>query len=169
VPQLNGGVPQSPIPVPELALRRADGRAFSTAELDGKWSFVFFGYTSCPDVCPLSLAYVTQVRGQMGARAPDAYFITVDPARDTPQRLTQYMANFSGVVGLTGTDDELARARAAFGVVAERRDAPESGAGYFMDHTALVYLIGPERTIRVVYPHGMTPADMVADLKRLVR
>jgi protein SCO1/2 len=153
--------------IPELTLGRADGRPFTTAEANGRWALYFFGYTSCPDVCPLTLAYVSQVRRQLGASAPDAYFITVDPARDTPARLTSYMANFdAGIAALTGTDDQLAAARAAFGVVAEKRVAEGSAAAYFMDHTALIYLM--DRDGRFVAPFNIKrrPEEAAADLKR---
>ncbi|HEU5317601.1 MAG TPA: SCO family protein [Chloroflexota bacterium] len=168
VPPLNGGVLDQPLVVPPLSLRRADGQPFNTGEARGRWWLAFFGYTSCPDVCPLTLAYMTQVRRLLGARAPAAYFITVDPERDTPERLAAYMSNFDpGIVALTGTEAELALAREAFGVVAQRR--PVAGAaGYSVDHTALVFLVDPEARVRVVYPHGMVPADIAADLKRLM-
>ena len=165
----NGGVLTQPLAIPELTLQRADGRPFTTSEARGRWAFYFFGYTTCPDVCPMTLAYISQVRRQLGQAAPDAYFVTVDPARDTPARLKEYMANFdSGIAALTGTEEQLARARAAVGVVAEKRVVEGSGAGYFMDHTALIYLVNPAQQVQLVYPHGMTPADIVADVRRLV-
>jgi protein SCO1/2 len=140
----NGGVLTQPLAIPDLALRRADGKLFTTGEARGRWALYFFGYTTCPDVCPMTLAYVSQVRRQLGPAAPDAYFVTVDPARDTPARLAQYMANFDpGIVALTGTDEQLARMREAFGVVAEKRVVEGSGAAYFMDHTALIFLVNP--------------------------
>ena len=166
---LNGGVLQQPFLVPELGLARTDGRAFSTAELRGRWALFFFGYTTCPDVCPLTLANVSLVRRQLGGAAPEAFFVTVDPARDTPARLRDYMANFDpGIVALTGTEEQLAAARAAFGVVIEKRVVEGSGAAYFVDHTALVYLVNPAQQVQLVYPHGMAPADIVADLRRLI-
>src|SRR5688572_24725818 len=93
-PPLNGGVLNQPMPVTDIPLRRVDGMPFNTGQQRGHWWMVFFGYTACPDVCPLTLAYVSQVRRQLAARAPEAYFITVDPERDTPARLKEYMANF---------------------------------------------------------------------------
>jgi protein SCO1/2 len=168
-PELNGGVLSQPVLLPEFALSRADGRPFSSAETRGRWSLFFFGYTTCPDVCPLTLAYVSQVRRQLAGRAPDAYFVTVDPARDTPARLAEYMRNFdAGIVALSGSDEALARALAAFGAVAQRREVPGSAAGYLMDHTALIYLVDPQSQITLVYPHGMQPADIVADLNKLL-
>lgn len=98
----------------------------------------------------------------------DAYFVTVDPARDTPERLATYLRQFDpSIIGLTGTDEELAHARSFFGVVAERRPAPNSQAGYFMDHTATIFLVDQEGRLRLVYPYGMTPEQLSADIQRL--
>lgn len=167
----NGGVLTPPLRLPELTLQRADGQPLSTADLHGRTSLVFFGYTLCPDVCPLTLAQVAQVRQELGARAAhlDAYFVTVDPERDTPERLGEYLRHFDpAIVGLTGTAEELERAQRAFGMVAQKRVLAESAAGYFMDHTAAIFLVGPQADIRMLYPHNMPPREIVADLQRLL-
>jgi protein SCO1/2 len=167
----NGGVFTPPIRLPELTLQRAAGGQFQLSEQRGRLSLFFFGYTTCPDVCPLTLAYVAQARRQVGRDVErlGSYFITVDPERDTPQRLLEYVANFDKAIEpLTGTDDELARAREAFGVVAQKRLVPGSAAGYLMDHTALIYLVDGDGMLRLAYPHGMKPEDIAADVKRLI-
>ncbi|MCC6178243.1 MAG: SCO family protein [Chloroflexi bacterium] len=167
----NGGTLSPAIQVPELALRRADGRAFSTAETRGRISLFFFGYTNCPDVCPLTLFHVAQIRKELGRQAAnvDAYFVTVDPARDTPARMAEYSAKFDpAIVPLTGTDEELAQVRDAFGIVAEKREAPTGAAGYFMDHTAAIFLVDRDSAIKLIYPYGMEDAMIVADLQRLI-
>jgi protein SCO1/2 len=170
---LAGGALTPPVELPGLALQRAGGGRFTTADTRGRLSLFFFGYTTCPDVCPLTLAYVAQVRrrlgGGAGAQRLDAYFVTVDPERDTAARLVEYVAHFDpAIVPLTGTPEELERARAAFGVVAEKRPLPGSAAGYAMDHTALVYLVDGEGRIRLVYPHGVPPDVIAADVRRLL-
>jgi protein SCO1/2 len=160
--------------LPELALRRVDGTPFSTADLQGKLALVYFGYTRCPDICPLTLVCVAQSRRLLAAngRSIDAYFITVDPERDTPARLREYLANFDPpVVGLTGTDAELAAGRQAFGVVAEKRSLPGSAADYTVDHTSLIFLVdgrGAQPRVRLVYPQGATPEAIAADVRRLL-
>ena len=168
----NGGVLDPARELPSFTLQRADGTRFNSSDTRGRVSLFFFGYTYCPDVCPLTLTQVAQVRQQLGADAGDVdvYFVTVDPERDTPERLLSYIAHFDPeVIPLTGTPAELAQARAIFGVVAEKRPVPESAAGYFVDHTAAIFLVDPESRIRLLYPHGVTPDDIVADIKLLLR
>jgi protein SCO1/2 len=160
-----------PLALPELSLQKADGGRFTTADTRGRVSLFFFGYTTCPDVCPLTLAYVAQARRLLGADAArvQAYFVTVDPARDTPARLMEYVGHFDpAIVPLSGTAAELELARRAFGVEAVRRDLPGSATAYAMDHTALLYLVDPDGRIRIVFPHGMKPEAMAADVRRLL-
>jgi protein SCO1 len=167
----NGGVFDEPVPLPEFSMQRAGGGRFTTADTRGRVSLFFFGYTTCPDVCPLTLAYIKQIRQQLGASGArvDAYFVTVDPERDTPQKLLEYVAHFdTAIVPLTGSAEELAQAQRAFGAVVQRREAPESAAKYFMDHTAVVYVVDGSSKLRLVFPHGMKPEQMAADVKRLV-
>ena len=169
-PAFKGGALTPPTALPPLTLQRADGRSFTTADTIGRTSFFVFGYTRCPDFCPLTLVQVAQLHRQLGADAAnvDTYFVTVDPARDTPERLREYTANFDPtIVGLTGTPDQLTAAYAAFGVVAQRRDAPERPGDYFMDHTALSYLVDAGGRIRLVYPYPLEPADVAADVRAL--
>ena len=159
--------------LPEFTLQRADGTRFTTADTRGRASLFFFGYTYCPDVCPLTLSYAGQVPGALGVSMQQqvgVYFVTVDPARDTPERLANYVANFDpSIVALTGTPAELEQVRSIFGITAEKRAAPEeSAAGYFMAHTAFIYLVDPESRIHLRYRHTVEPARIVADIKRLL-
>lgn len=172
-PRFQRGALSPEMVLPDLTLQRADGGQFGTTDWQGGLALVFFGYTHCPDVCPLTLSRVTQSRRLLAASHTSigAYFVTVDPARDTPARLREYLATFDPpVVGLTGTDAELATARQAFGVVAEKRPLPGSAADYSIDHTALIYLVdgraGRSR-VRLVYPLGVTPDAIAADVRRL--
>jgi protein SCO1/2 len=170
-PAFNGGVLNPALTLAPFELQQADGARFRSSTTAGRLSLVFFGYTFCPDVCPLTLAHVAQVRRELGAsaRLVDVYFITVDPERDTPSRLSEYLSKFDpAIVGLTGTPEELEQVRKVFGVLAKRRDVPESAAGYFVDHTAALYLIDAESRLRIVYPYGVTPQEIVADLRQLL-
>jgi protein SCO1/2 len=167
----NGGVLSPRIGLPELGLSRADGARFSTAETRGRVSLFFFGYTYCPDVCPMTLAHVAQVRKLLGSQASqvDAYFVTVDPERDTPERLARYTQGFDkAIVGLTGTTEELRLMQVAFNIVTERRPAPDGGSHYFMDHTAAVFLVDKEGAIRLIYPYGMGAEEIAADIKTVL-
>lgn len=157
--------------LPALTLKRADGLPFTTADTAGRLSLFFFGYTLCPDVCPMTLGQVAKVRRELGADAQyvDAYFVTVDPERDTPERLAGYTAGFDpAIIPLTGAPEELERARAAFGALAQKRPVPDSAVGYLMDHTATLYLVDPDSRIRLLYSFTTTPGQIAADLRRLL-
>jgi protein SCO1/2 len=170
-PTFNGAVLEPPLELPELTLSPAAGGRFSTADTRDRVSLFFFGYTTCPDVCPVTMVYVSQVRRLLGDQASgiDSYFVTVDPERDTPQKLVEYAAKFDpAITPLTGNEQELARARAAFGIVAQKRPVPDSAAGYFVDHSAGLYAIDRDNRIRLVFPYGMSPTDIAADVKRLL-
>lgn len=157
--------------LPAFTLKRADDRPFTTADTSGRISLFFFGYTLCPDVCPMTLGQVAKVRRELGADAQyvDAYFVTVDPERDTAERLAAYAARFDpAIIPLTGTAEELEQAMAAFGALAQKRPVPDSSVGYLMDHTATLYLVDPDRRIRLLYSYAMAPGQITADIKRLL-
>ncbi|MFN8526469.1 MAG: SCO family protein [Chloroflexota bacterium] len=167
----NGGLLTPPKEIAPFALKRMDGKPLTLDDTTGRTSLFFFGYTTCPDVCPLTLVHVRQMREALGERSRhmDSYFVTVDPERDTPEVMAAYLARMEpGTVGLTGAPEELARAQAAFGVIAQRRDVPTSSARYFMDHTAAVFLVDEQHQMRLVYPYGMTAEQMTEDLKRIL-
>ena len=163
---LNGATFEPAINLPELTFRRSDSGTFTAADTRGRTSLFFFGYTHCPDVCALTLTEFGQIRRALGSNAAvDMYFVTLDPARDTPEWMRTYVANFPGVVGLIGSDAELAKVQSVFNVVAERRDL--SGGDYALDHTAATYLVNSSSQIQLAYPYGTSPDEIVADLRRL--
>lgn len=167
---LNGAAFEPAASLPAgLSFARTDGVPFTTADTRGRLSLFFFGYTHCADVCPLTLAQLTQMRKTLGADAAsvDMYFVTTDPARDTAERMQTYMENFPGVVGLTGATDDLARLQTAFGVVAQRHALPNGD--YMIDHTAAVYLVNAQSKIQLVYPDGTPTDDIAADVQQLAR
>ncbi|MGE3268633.1 MAG: SCO family protein [Chloroflexota bacterium] len=169
---LNGALLTPPRPIPGISLLRTDGRAFVTTEMQGRLSLVFFGYTFCPDVCPMTLLEVAQVRRLLGrdANRLDAYFITVDPARDTPERLRAYAKGFDPAIEpLTGTSAELEQMREAFGAIAARREAPDGGPGYSMDHTAALFLVDTSGSISLAYAYGTPPEQIADDIGQLLR
>jgi protein SCO1/2 len=127
--------------------------------LRGKWTAVFFGYTYCPDVCPTTLQTLAGAIGLMGPRAKDlqVVFITVDPARDRPGQLKDYLSSASfppGVIGLTGTPDQIAKAANDYKVYFQKSGA---GAAYSVDHSAAVYLMNPKGDFDSVVAFGLTP------------
>ena len=167
---LSGAEVTPPRALPALALVRADGSAWSSADTEGRLALYFFGYTHCPDVCPLTLSRANQIQTQLGADAAqvDVYFVTVEPARDTPERLGRYVSQFSpDFTALTGTTAQLAAAQTAFGVIAVQQPN-SSGSGYTVDHTASSYLVDSDGRIRLIYPHDGPSDDVVGDIRTLL-
>lgn len=159
-----------PRQLPPLSLERVDGTAWTSAETRGRISLFFFGYTNCPDICPLTLSRARAVHEQLGEDAGeiDVYFVTVDPERDTPERLGLYVSQFNPeFIGLTGTDEQIEAAKAAFGVIAIQQPM-SSSAGYSVDHTASSFVVDQDGAIRLIYPHDAPSVDVVSDLRTLL-
>jgi protein SCO1/2 len=145
---------------------------FSLGRYRGDVVALSFGYTFCPDVCPTTLVELAQVRARLGAAAKrlHVFFVTVDPERDTPERLRTYTRAFDPTfVGLTGTAEQLARARRAYGVTAKKRVVPGTSAAYLVDHSAFVYVIDPEGRLRLMFPFGTSIDVMAHDIELLLR
>lgn len=125
----------------DYQLVTTDGTPFTSDTLDGAPSAVFFGFTHCPDVCPTTLGDVTLWQGMLADEGLDplrTYVVTIDPERDTVEALADYVSWAPGVVGVTGSQEEIAKAIRAFRVYA--RKVPLEGGGYTMDHSSLVLL-----------------------------
>lgn len=171
VPAWRGMAVSPPYPAADFVLTDQFGRPFQLAGQRGKPILMFFGYTSCPDVCPGTMLQYKAVRQ---ALEPDAdrvafLFVTVDPERDSPQRLRDYLGHFDpAIVGLTGSPEAIDEVMSRYGVFAEKVPVPNSSTGYLMNHTALIYLIGPDGLVRVVFPHGTQTADIVHDVRLLL-
>jgi protein SCO1/2 len=170
--QFKGGLLTPPRPAPELTLATQDGHEFRLSRERGKVVALWFGYTFCPDVCPTTLAELSQARQRLGKDAQRfrIVFVTVDPERDTPARLREYVNGFSGsFTALTGPSERLAQARKAYGVVAQKRVVPGTSATYLIDHSAFVYIVDPAGQLRLMFPFGMSIEDMVHDIKLLLQ
>ena len=121
-------------------LQTADGKTITDADLKGHPFLVYFGYTHCPDVCPATLAQISDVLQRLPDKPIRALFVTVDPERDTPAVMADYVSSFdTRIVGLSGTLDEIAKAEKAYRVYA--RKAPTKDGDYTMDHSSIVYLM----------------------------
>jgi protein SCO1 len=121
-------------------LEGADGRPVTDADMKGEPFLVFFGYTHCPDVCPATLAEISDVLSKMPGKPVKALFITVDPERDTAPVMKDYLSNFdSRIVGLTGDRAAIDAVEKGYRVYA--RKAPQAGGDYTMDHSAIIYLM----------------------------
>jgi protein SCO1 len=145
-----------------------DGQPVDQSILNGKWSLVFFGFTYCPDYCPTTLAALEATQRQLGDKAKDVQivFITVDPARDTPQAMKDYLSSPGfpeGVIGLTGTPEQVRTAadayRAYYSQVGE-------GEGYTMNHSLTVYLMGPDGKFRAPLAHDLGPQQAASVIER---
>ena len=136
-----------------------DGRTVDQTMLDGKWSLVFFGFTYCPDFCPTTLGALAATQARLGDRAKDLQivFVSVDPQRDTPQALKDYLSSDGfprGVIGLTGTPEQIASAAKAYRAFYEKVG---EGEAYTMNHSLTVYLMGPDGKFRVPLQHDLGP------------
>lgn len=168
--QFAGAVLHPPQPAPNITLTDETSQPFALDSQHGQWILLTYGYTSCPDVCPLTLDHLRQVKELLGAQAANVrvVFVSVDPKRDTPQVLNGYVKHFgSDFKGLTGSADAIAQAAKAYDVRYELK-AKESGDGYTVSHTAFVYLIDPAFQKRITYPFGVEPAEIASDLKYLM-
>jgi protein SCO1 len=135
--------------------------------LKGKPSLIFFGFTHCPDVCPTALFEMSEVFGAMGPDADklQAFFITVDPERDTPEVMKSYLSSFAPQLkGLTGTPAQVDAVKRGYRVYSKK--VPLEGGDYTMDHTAVVYLMDKTGTFVAPFNLKRAPAEAVADLRR---
>ena len=144
-----------------------NGKAVTDKNLKGKPTLIFFGYTHCPDVCPTSLFEISEVLRAMGRDADkvNAIFISVDPERDTPAAMKDYLSSFDPhLEGLSGDPAEVAKVITSYRVYAKK--VPAKDGDYTMDHTALIYLM--DRDGRFVSPFNLkrTPEEAAADLKK---
>ncbi|MFN4042202.1 MAG: SCO family protein [Brevundimonas sp.] len=144
-----------------------NGQAVDQTLLDGKWSLVFFGFTHCPDYCPATLGTLAATKERLGAQADDLQivFISVDPERDTPQLLNDYLSSDGfprGVIGLTGTPEQVAQAAKSYRAHYEKAG---EGEAYTMNHSLTIYLMGPDGQFRSALAHDLGP-DRSADVIR---
>jgi protein SCO1/2 len=157
---------------PEIELRRANGEAFRLSGLRGNIVLLFFGYTSCPDVCPTTMAEMKSALEKLGeekAAQVRVVFVTVDPQRDTPERVQEYVNHFnSEFIGLSGTEAELRETWHGYGVFRQVVEGT-SAAGYLVDHTARVTLIDQDGNLRLSYAFDTPVDDIVHDLRLLLR
>jgi protein SCO1/2 len=158
-----------PLPAPDFRLLSQTGEEVGPSDFPGKVLLVFFGYTSCPDVCPLTLTHLTRALDELGedARRVQVLLITVDPARDTPERLRTYLSGFNeSFLGLTGTEAEIREVASAFGAFFVRNG---EGEGYTVDHTARTFVLDPSGSIPLTFPITAGPQEIARDLGELMR
>jgi len=164
--RFGGSLIDPPVPAPDIELSDAGGEKFRLDDQSGNAVLLFFGYTSCPDVCPVTLADFKAIKTQLGPRADRVkfVFITVDPERDSPERIRRYLANFDEeFIGLTGSRADLEPVWKAYGVFQEQV-ASSSSVGYLVDHSSRIYAIDPRGNLRVTYLFGTDRQDIADDV-----
>ena len=147
------------------------GQERTEADFRGRHALIYFGYSFCPDVCPTALADMLIALDELG---PDAarvqpLFITIDPERDTPGVLKDYVANFHPrLVGLSGSPAQIGKAARVYRVYYARVEDPEAGENYLMDHSSVIYLMDPDGRYLTHFSHGTAPETMARRLRELV-
>lgn len=168
---LTGGSPAGISVGGPFALVNGDGKAVGDTDFRGKYMLVYFGYTYCPDVCPTTLNAVADALDKLGAKADriQPLFVTVDPRRDTPALVKQFAAAFSPrIMGLTGSAAQIATIAKAYRVYyAEHRTGPGPD-DYTMDHSSVLYLMGPDGRFIAPIRADLPPEAMAASLAKLV-
>jgi protein SCO1/2 len=170
-PELRGQLIPEPLPRPDFTLLDTSKEPYDfRAQTDGQLTLLFFGYTYCPDVCPLHMANIAEVLGQMTpseALKVNVVFVTTDPARDTPERLRTWLDAFDRrFVGLTGTQAAVDTAQLSLGLRPGFRETENEN--YSVAHAAAVFAFTADDLAHVVYPFGIRQADWAADLPTLL-
>jgi len=169
--KLRGSEIDSASSAPEIILTSTHGGEYRLSQQKGKLVLIFFGYTSCPDVCPITVSEMRQLRSRLGNRAEniDFVYITVDPSRDTLDRMANYLGVFDpAIIGLTGTEEELEAVWAPYGVW-RQIEPGQTAAGYLVSHSSRLYLIDRSNRLRATYAFGTPVEDVEADLRYLLK
>jgi protein SCO1/2 len=152
-----------------FTLVNQDGKTVTDKDFRGRFMLVFFGYTHCPDICPTELQVMAAAMRKLGDKADRVVpvFITVDPERDTPSELKAYLKNFGDeFVGLTGTDAQIAKVAKEYKVAYSKRKEGQGGNDYSVDHSSIIYLMGPTGNFVDHLTFGVTAPQMAKKLQR---
>ncbi len=166
----HGTVIQSPEPSFDFTLTGADGDV-SLSDFHGKMVLLYFGYTFCPDVCPATLANVGQALRDLGPKADDiqVVMVSVDPERDTPEKLARYVQQFHpSIIGITGSQEELEKVTSLYGIYFQKTEGSDA-TGYLIDHTATLLVLDRKGYLKLVFPFGVTSEEIADDLKYMLR
>ena len=147
------------------------GKRVTDQDFHGKYTLVFFGFTSCPDICPAGLQLIAGALEKLGTKAQriTPIFISVDPQRDTPEKLAAYVKNFDPrLVGLTGTPEEIAAVAKAYKVYYAKVPSKERPDDYTMDHTSIIYVMDPKGEFVTHFTPSTSVDDMAAKLDKIV-
>jgi protein SCO1/2 len=167
----HGRLAPAAAPVADFTLVGPGGAAVKLSDFRGKLTALYFGYTYCPDVCPMTLADLARALRQLGQRADtvQVIMVTVDPDRDTPEQLADYVRRFDPTfIGLSGSADQIAAAAASLGIYYQKREGT-AATGYLVDHTATISVLDKEGRVLLVWPFGTLAEEMAADLTEIMR
>jgi protein SCO1/2 len=167
----NGVVYENPKPAPQIILDGSDDAQFNLKSLSEKIVLIFFGYTSCPDVCPSTLSDMKRVTKLLGddADSVQVIFITVDPDRDTVEKLNSYLSLFDPkFLGLTGAVSDLEKVWDEYGVYREVDTSSKTAAGYLVNHSSRLYLIDQKGRLFLTYGYGTSPESIAEDIEYLI-
>lgn len=171
-PSFRGSALDEPVDVPDFGLTDQRGEGFRLSEQRGNVVLLFFGYTQCPDVCPTTLITWRKVHETLGDDADRVRFIfvTVDPERDTVDRLRLHVSAFHpDFIGLTGPPDELEAFYQVFDIFSEKTSSSGSATGYLIAHTATTFVLDPEGRWRLRESYGTPIEDLVYDIRLLLK
>lgn len=169
--QFKGTFMPTPISVPDFTLTNVAGDPVNLSDFEGEIVLLYFGYTFCPDICPTTLAELSKVQRDLDDNGEkiQVLMVTVDPQRDTPQKLEEYVDHFHpDFVGLSGTKEEIDGAGEGFGIYYEKQEGSEA-TGYLVDHTARVFVVDPQGNYQLSFAYGTPVEDISHDLRLLLR
>jgi protein SCO1/2 len=162
----------APRPLPEFSLLDERGEPVTRADLSGRWTLLFFGFTHCPDVCPMTLQALARTLRSFDdlppERRPVARFVSIDPERDTPEQIARYLSAFDADIhGMTGTPEAVAALTDALGIAVARVD--DTRGGYTMDHSAALLLLDADARLVAVFTPPHDARAIAADVRAIAR
>jgi protein SCO1 len=168
--RLKSGVFDPPRVAPDFSLAGSDGKELHLSQYRGKVVVLGFGFSHCAEVCPVTLSKLANARKELGASGNEmqVVYVTVDPERDSPARLREYLAHFDpAFVGASGTAQQLEKVRLDYGITASKVASADPST-YFIDHSSFVYLIDRAGRLRAMVPYGRSAGDIAHDVAILL-
>lgn len=171
-PDINGFVLQQPRLLPAFELLDGQGETFTSADFVGAWSFLYFGFTYCPDICPTAMVEMAKLKTLLSATRPglvaEFYLVSVDPERDTPQRVQEYVTYFDdNFKGLTGDLDEISKLAQTASVIHVIEPSAD-GESYEVGHSSTITLLDPHGSIRAIFREPLRAATLADDVSQVL-
>lgn len=169
--EYQGSLIDPPVPAADFELNDQYGNPYRLSDQKGKIILIFFGYTNCPDVCPVTLSEFKNIKKALGDKSNDVefVFITVDPERDNKDHLNKYLSRFDpAFIGLSEDRSVLEQVWADYGVYQEQIET-ESAIGYLVDHSSRTYVIDSQGNWKLTYPFGIETRKIIQDLNHMLQ